>query len=161
MDSQTFVFQLNATRALNLTRVSIIVEMQMNVKRQNLEGPSPFDKFPCTLPEHKGKDHCKKKRWREDKERLQNESKSAKSLSATGLKRPNTKGQARNTLEKKSKSKHVTPILSANSRAPQGSVQFGKEKETKPLQMKVESKDEAVSPVWQTKSNRTNIALFC
>ena len=94
----------------------------------------------------KGKDHCKKKRWREDKERLQNESKSAKSLSATGLKRPNTKGQARNTLEKKSKSKHVTPIFSANSRAPQGSVQFGKEDETKPLQMnyKVESKDEAV-----------------
>ena len=98
----------------------------------------------------KGKDHCKKKRWKEDKERLQNESKSGKSLSATGLKRPNTKGQAQNTLEKKSKSKHVTPIFSANSRAPQGSVQFGKENETKPLQMnyKVESKDEAVDKTW-------------
>ena len=66
----------------------------------------------------KGKDHCKKKRMSEDKEKLLHLVQPAKLRVASGIKRPNTKGQVQHTQEKKGKSKTTTPNLLSSSRVP-------------------------------------------
>ena len=64
----------------------------------------------------KGKDHCKKKRMSEDKEKLLNLVQPAKPQVTSGVKRPNTKVQ--HTQEKKSKSKTTTSNPLSSSRVP-------------------------------------------